>query len=104
MIFAFTDEQRELAATLRRFLQDKSPSSEVRRLMQTERNPQRISTVCKPAKVRLMGDRRIDVPAGVPNALDGRIQVRDCEEHIDLRPRIVAVQADADTRTLKPAA
>jgi len=36
MIFAFTDEQRELAATLRRFLQDKSPSSEVRRLMQTE--------------------------------------------------------------------
>jgi alkylation response protein AidB-like acyl-CoA dehydrogenase len=36
MIFAFTDEQRELAATLRRFLQEKSPSSEVRRLMQTE--------------------------------------------------------------------
>jgi alkylation response protein AidB-like acyl-CoA dehydrogenase len=36
MIFAFTDEQRELAATLRRFLQDKSSSSEVRRLMQTE--------------------------------------------------------------------
>jgi alkylation response protein AidB-like acyl-CoA dehydrogenase len=36
MIFAFTDEQRELAATLRRFLQDKSGSSEVRRLMQTE--------------------------------------------------------------------
>ena len=36
MIFAFTDEQRELAATLRRFLRDKSPSSEVRRLMQTE--------------------------------------------------------------------
>jgi alkylation response protein AidB-like acyl-CoA dehydrogenase len=36
MIFAFTDEQRELAATLRRFLQDKSPSSEVRRLMRTE--------------------------------------------------------------------
>ena len=36
MIFAFTDEQRELAATLRRFLQDKSPSSEVRRLMATQ--------------------------------------------------------------------
>jgi alkylation response protein AidB-like acyl-CoA dehydrogenase len=36
MIFTFTDEQRELAATLRRFLQDKSPSAEVRRLMQTE--------------------------------------------------------------------
>ena len=36
MIFTFTDEQRELAATLRRFLQDKSPSSEVRRLMSTE--------------------------------------------------------------------
>ena len=36
MIFTFTDEQRELAATLRRFLQDKSPSGEVRRLMQTE--------------------------------------------------------------------
>jgi alkylation response protein AidB-like acyl-CoA dehydrogenase len=36
MIFAFTDEQRELAATLRRFLQDKSGSSEVRRLMLTE--------------------------------------------------------------------
>jgi len=35
MIFAFTDEQRELAATLRRFLQDKSPSAEVRRLMAT---------------------------------------------------------------------
>ena len=35
MIFTFTDEQRELAATLRRFLQDKSPSSEVRRLMAT---------------------------------------------------------------------
>jgi alkylation response protein AidB-like acyl-CoA dehydrogenase len=36
MIFTFTDEQTELAATLRRFLQDKSPSSEVRRLMATE--------------------------------------------------------------------
>jgi alkylation response protein AidB-like acyl-CoA dehydrogenase len=36
MIFTFTDEQRELAATLRRFLRDKSPSSEVRRLMSTE--------------------------------------------------------------------
>jgi alkylation response protein AidB-like acyl-CoA dehydrogenase len=36
MIFTFTDEQKELAATLRRFLLDKSPSSEVRRLMQTE--------------------------------------------------------------------
>jgi alkylation response protein AidB-like acyl-CoA dehydrogenase len=36
MIFTFTDEQRELSATLRRFLQDKSPSAEVRRLMQTE--------------------------------------------------------------------
>ena len=36
MIFTFTDEQNELAAILRRFLQDKSPSSEVRRLMATE--------------------------------------------------------------------
>ncbi len=36
MIFAFTDEQRELAAILRRFLQEKSPPEEVRRLMQTE--------------------------------------------------------------------
>jgi alkylation response protein AidB-like acyl-CoA dehydrogenase len=36
MIFAFTDEQRELAAILRRFLQEKSPPAEVRRLMQTE--------------------------------------------------------------------
>ena len=36
MIFAFTDEHKELAATLRRFLQDKSPSSEVRRVMRTE--------------------------------------------------------------------
>jgi alkylation response protein AidB-like acyl-CoA dehydrogenase len=36
MIFAFTDEQRELAAVLRRFLQEKSPPAEVRRLMQTE--------------------------------------------------------------------
>src|SRR3984885_1210252 len=35
MIFTFTDEQREPGATLRRFLQDKSPSSEVRRLMAT---------------------------------------------------------------------
>ncbi len=36
MIFTFTDEQTDLAAILRRFLQDKSPSAEVRRLMQTE--------------------------------------------------------------------
>jgi alkylation response protein AidB-like acyl-CoA dehydrogenase len=36
MIFTFTDEQRELGAILRRFLQDKSPSAEVRRLMATE--------------------------------------------------------------------
>ena len=34
MIFTFTDEQTDLAAILRRFLQDKSPSAEVRRLMQ----------------------------------------------------------------------
>jgi alkylation response protein AidB-like acyl-CoA dehydrogenase len=36
MIFTFTEEQNELAATLRRFLQDRSPSAEVRRLMQTD--------------------------------------------------------------------
>jgi alkylation response protein AidB-like acyl-CoA dehydrogenase len=36
MIFTFTDEQNQLAATLRRFLRDKSPPAEVRRLMQTE--------------------------------------------------------------------
>ena len=36
MIFTFTDEQTELAAILRRFLQDKSPPPEVRRLMATE--------------------------------------------------------------------
>jgi len=33
--FAFSEEQEELRLTVRRFLEDKSPSSEVRRLMET---------------------------------------------------------------------
>jgi alkylation response protein AidB-like acyl-CoA dehydrogenase len=33
--FAFSEEQEELRQTVRRFLEDKSPSSEVRRLMET---------------------------------------------------------------------
>ncbi len=36
MIFAFTEEQEELRRSIRRFLEDKSPESEVRRLMETE--------------------------------------------------------------------
>ncbi len=36
MSFSFTDEQTEFRSVLRRFLADKSPSTEVRRLMQTE--------------------------------------------------------------------
>jgi len=34
--FAFSDEQEELRRTIRRFLEDKSPSTEVRRLMETD--------------------------------------------------------------------
>ena len=36
MQFSFTDEQEEFRRTVRRFLQDRSPISEVRRLMETE--------------------------------------------------------------------
>jgi len=36
MRFTFTDEQREFRSVVRRFLEDKSPSSEVRRLMETD--------------------------------------------------------------------
>ena len=36
MRFNFTDEQREFRSVVRRFLEDKSPSSEVRRLMATD--------------------------------------------------------------------
>ena len=36
MIFSFTEEHAQLRESMRRFLQDKSPSAEVRRLMQTE--------------------------------------------------------------------
>src|SRR6516165_12095810 len=35
MNFAFSDEQEELRAAVRRFLTDKSPETEVRRLMDT---------------------------------------------------------------------
>src|SRR2546422_6457271 len=35
MNFTFSDEQEELRRTVRRFLEEKSPSSEVRRLMET---------------------------------------------------------------------
>src|SRR5215470_12573549 len=35
MDFAFSDEQEELRKSVRRFLEDKSPESEVRRLMET---------------------------------------------------------------------
>ncbi|MFY9587547.1 MAG: acyl-CoA dehydrogenase family protein, partial [Actinomycetota bacterium] len=35
MQFTFTDEQEELRRTMRRFLEEKSPTSEVRRLMET---------------------------------------------------------------------
>ncbi len=36
MKFSFTDEQQEFRSVLRRFLEDKSPTTEVRRLMETE--------------------------------------------------------------------
>jgi alkylation response protein AidB-like acyl-CoA dehydrogenase len=36
MRFGFTDEQEQFRAVLRRFLKDKSPATEVRRLMETE--------------------------------------------------------------------
>lgn len=36
MKFSFTDEQREFRSSVRRFLEDKSPTTEVRRLMATE--------------------------------------------------------------------
>jgi alkylation response protein AidB-like acyl-CoA dehydrogenase len=36
MRFAFTDEQEQFRSALRRFLEDKSPATEVRRLMETE--------------------------------------------------------------------
>jgi alkylation response protein AidB-like acyl-CoA dehydrogenase len=36
MRFSFTDEQAEFRSVLRRFLEDKSPSTEVRRLMETD--------------------------------------------------------------------
>ena len=36
MSFSFTDEQEEFRAVLRRFLEDKSPPTEVRRLMATD--------------------------------------------------------------------
>jgi alkylation response protein AidB-like acyl-CoA dehydrogenase len=36
MRFAFTDEQEQFRSILRRFLEDKSPTTEVRRLMETE--------------------------------------------------------------------
>lgn len=36
MRFGFTDEQEQFRAVLRRFLEDKSPTTEVRRLMETE--------------------------------------------------------------------
>src|SRR6185437_8669719 len=65
-------------------------------------NPQRIAAVCEPANIRLIGDRRIDVPARMPNRFHSCFQVRDLEEHVDLRTRIVAVQAHANTGTLKP--
>src|SRR5919106_941173 len=35
MQFTFTDEQEELRRTMRRFLEEKSPTTEVRRLMET---------------------------------------------------------------------
>ena len=36
MTFAFTEEQQELRRGVRRFLEDKSPSQQVRRLMETD--------------------------------------------------------------------
>ena len=38
MNFAFTEEQDELRRQVRRFLDDKSPMTEVRRLMETDRD------------------------------------------------------------------
>ena len=35
MDFAFSDEQEEFRSTLRRFFEEKAPSAEVRRLMET---------------------------------------------------------------------
>ena len=43
MKFSFTDEQEEYRSVLRRFLEDKSPTTEVRRLMETDEGATRMS-------------------------------------------------------------
>ena len=47
MKFSFTDEQEEYRSVLRRFLEDKSPTTEVRRLMETDEgcDPECLATV-----------------------------------------------------------
>ncbi|HVT65002.1 MAG TPA: acyl-CoA dehydrogenase family protein [Mycobacteriales bacterium] len=64
MNFAFSDEQEELRRTVRRFLDERSPESEVRRLMETEEGLDRDVWAQLSSQLSLPG-------LGIPEEYDG---------------------------------
>src|SRR3974377_2432661 len=65
MNFGFSEEQEELRKMVKRFLEDKSPETEVRRLMATEEG-------YDPAGGKQMCDDRALTSLGIPEGLGGQ--------------------------------
>ena len=97
MNFAFSPEQEEFRRSLRRFLADKSPAAEVRRLMETDvgYDPQvwkqladqlRLQGLAIPEELRGRGRRRWSW-ASPSRRWAGRCCARRCSRRWDWLPR-----------------
>ena len=84
MNFAFTDEQEELRRTIRRFCEERSPSAEVRRLMET---PEGYDEVVW----KQMGEELALQGIHVPEAYDGLVVLRKVAPTPEGFPRRVGV-------------
>ncbi len=65
MNFSFSEEQQEFRLILRRFLEDKSPTTEVRRLMETDEG-------CDPDVWRQVGQDRGLTGVHIPEEYGGQ--------------------------------
>src|SRR5262245_20897323 len=72
--------------------------------MQAETNTLRVAAIGESAKSRLLRNGRIGFAASFSNTFHRFFQVADLEENIYPRPRVVAMQADANRGGLKPSA
>jgi hypothetical protein len=76
--------------------------SVTRFLVKAETNALRISAIGESTESWFLGSRRIGFTSGLPNECYRLLQVRDFQESVYLRVRVVAVQTNAHGWRLKP--